>query len=168
MRQKGPALVDEENFNVNDRFDTDVNSFSDLESIATEDFERKFEEFAARTHSPDRSIVHSDVASSPAANGRPARQADHHGSAVEDQLRKLVLMQSIRPRISFVKEEETAPPIPQCEGKLPEYMYLKKEITESDIGSDSIWTEDYEAQYWKAGVMMDKGVVANKCLFDYI
>lgn len=122
---------------------------SDLESIATEDFETKYQQFAPRTPSPNLPSVSTLPADGSSQNV--------HGSA--EDLRKLVLAQSIRPRTSFVKEEKSVLPAPPRESGLPEYMYLKKEITESDVGSDSVWTEDYEAQYWKAGLNKQKGVV---------
>ncbi|XP_071848868.1 uncharacterized protein [Apostichopus japonicus] len=120
---------------------------SDLESIATEDFETKYQQFALRTPSPNIPSVSTLPADGSSQNV--------HGSA--EDLRKLVLAQSIRPRTSFVKEEKSVLPAPPRESGLPEYMYLKKEITESDVGSDSVWTEDYEAQYWKAGLNKQKG-----------
>lgn len=123
---------------------------SDLESIATEDFESKFQQFVTSAVSPNSPRRDVTVEPSKVLFGQLPRESTH-------DLRKLALSQSINPRHSFVKAKKKAPLPPPRKSGLPEYMYLKKEVTESDVGSDSIWTEDYEAQYWKAGLSQQKG-----------
>ena len=143
-------------------------SGSDNDSVATEDFERIYQSRrttpaasivlqSPRMHQPkirasSKSTSHKSDHGPMRANHQiqipdstskqhttPAKQSSQGGSANMSAKKH---PQSPRKH----HKSNSVPGRPASSG-LPEYMYLKKEVRESDVGSDSIRTEDYEGMF---------------------
>ena len=113
-----------------------IRNISDMESVATEDFESAFQKFAmpdsARSH---RSKRQGKANPKQGKNSKPVNESAAQqlqrmkNSAEEKKMKRTVSAPSVEP------------------SGLPEYMYMHKEVSENDVGGDSMITEDYEAHF---------------------
>ncbi|XP_072164179.1 uncharacterized protein [Diadema setosum] len=122
-----------------------IQSVSDLESIATEDFEGAFQRFAMpdsarsqRTNKSNKKLKASQNRGQHSNDVSPTNETAVH------QLQRIKGREGGRGG-KTKKRTVSAPPIEPS--GLPEYMYMHKEVSERDVGADSIVTEEYEPRF---------------------
>ena len=125
------------------------------ESIATEDFDQIFK--STRTPSSLRFMQpFVDVSSSKKRKKKKEHgpvKADHQIHVSEQQM--YIDESPSTSRHHRSRKHRKSNTEPSRPSGLPEYMYLRKDIGESDLGSDSIVTEDYEGLF--AAAMIPAG-----------
>ncbi|XP_030847305.1 apoptotic chromatin condensation inducer in the nucleus isoform X2 [Strongylocentrotus purpuratus] len=114
-----------------------VRNISDLESVATEDFESAFQKFAM----PDSARSHRSKRQGK-ANLKQGKNSKPVNESAAQQLQRVKKSTSEDKKM---KRTVSAPPVEPS--GLPEYMYMHKEVSENDVGGDSMITEDYEAHF---------------------
>ncbi|XP_071791087.1 uncharacterized protein [Asterias amurensis] len=125
----------------------------DMDSIATEDFEHIFQTSIIRPQSSSsNNLRHSPKKH--AAVEKPSHPVGTLKSSppLKDTDRLMVPGHGKRGKSRHRKKRTATVPTSKPSG-LPEYMYLRKEVTESDLGSDSIKTEEYEGHFEVAKVI---------------
>ena len=147
------------------------NTNDDNESVATEDFERVYKSTKTLNDSAQSSRFISDstypsrILHSTKRNS--SKVVDHkiaHGPVKADH--ELFLFETNHEQ-HYVDETPKKHPqskkhrksnsMPGMPSGLPAYMYLRKEVGESDLGSDSIRTEDYEGLF-ATSMIPDEGL----------
>nr|XP_054748019.1 uncharacterized protein LOC129253618 [Lytechinus pictus] len=113
---------------------TGLRGISDLESVATEDFESAFQRFAI----PESARSHRGKKQGKSKQGKNPKQANELATQQLQRVKKSAEEKKMKRTVS-------APPIDPS--GLPEYMYMHKEVSENDVGADSMITEDYEAHF---------------------
>ncbi|XP_038058815.1 uncharacterized protein LOC119730104 [Patiria miniata] len=122
----------------------------DADSIATEDFEHVFQTSIV-THDPPSTTSRSPLKTTRnnPSNRNEAKRIPSASPKKTDHL--TVPGMGKRGKSRSKKKRTNTLPTSKPSG-LPEYMYLRKGVTESDVGSDSIRTEDYEGHFEVARV----------------
>ncbi|XP_071479423.1 uncharacterized protein [Diadema antillarum] len=122
-----------------------IQSVSDLESIATEDFEGAFQRFAMPDSARSQRTNKSNKKLKASQNrGRHSNDVSPTNETAVHHLQRIKGREGGRG--GKTKKRTVSAPSIEPSG-LPEYMYVHKEVSERDVGADSIVTEEYEPRF---------------------